>query len=364
VNPEEIGALFLAAAMEGDRWNEALTAMADATRSSHGQLVGFGLAGLQPFNRVTGFSESEIAHFAQIDDFTPEINFRIAASNAAPPQAIVSEEDYERAKLSLTDDRYVRACEEYGIPFGIQTELHVSKVGLVGLSVLRSRADGVSTLDDRDMFARIAPHARTALQLQMTIEDRGVQLLSGSLAALKMSAFLVDGFGRVAAMTPEGEALLQQDRRLRLKDGRFSDATSASRLIGEHVDKALTRAEEGETSAFAIPATEDERNMLKVRVSVLPRAQWSLGFEPRVIVKFKPVVAPSADVELLRTAFGFTVAEAQVASFLLQDMPRSEIATARGVAFATVDAQLRSIYAKVGVSRETSLLMALRNVID
>ena len=70
----------------------------------------------------------------------------------------------------------------------------------------------------------------------------------------------------------------------------------------------------------------------------------------------KPVVMRD---DVLRLQYGFTEAETEVANGLLTGFTLEEVAALRKVTVGTVRQQLKSIFSKTGVSRQTELVKLL-----
>ncbi|MDB5425131.1 MAG: transcriptional regulator,LuxR family, partial [Phenylobacterium sp.] len=98
-----------------------------------------------------------------------------------------------------------------------------------------------------------------------------------------------------------------------------------------------------------------------VHIRALGADDWGLRFRPRLLVIVRQGPArPSPEV--LRFAFGLTLAEAEVALALASGQPRELIAAHRDVALGTLRQQVKAIFAKVGVSREAELIVAVHGL--
>lgn len=89
----------------------------------------------------------------------------------------------------------------------------------------------------------------------------------------------------------------------------------------------------------------------------LPRQPWHLGLTSQFLIIVRSGrrwhdAAPA----ILRTAFGLSAAETDVALALARGETRDEIAATRNTSVQTVKAQLKSIFGKVGVNREVELV--------
>lgn len=344
---------FLSAALDPQQWDGALKAMAAATGSRHGQLIGFG-TGAAAFNWITDIDQSIVARSAQIDVGMPDLNFRVAADQLPGRPEIVHEAHYDIARQALRADDYLDLCAEFDIFDGCQTRLLAGDDMMIGLAVLRDGKDGRTEQQDRDLFGHIAGHARTAVRLQRAIEQQGFALLAGTFEAMDRACWLVDATGRIGGMTPRAEALLSTSR-LRVVDGWLaSDQPDETRRILRSI-----RAIMGRPVQVADPvALSDEQGGAAIILEFfpLPPQPWALPFAPHGIVIARVGAPTDRHVQLLIRAFHLTRAEADIAIRLAAGLSRQEIAVGRGVSAETLKAQIRSIYEKTGCNRESQLV--------
>lgn len=349
---------FATVAFDPDGWIDALHTMAEATRSARGQLIGLGGPRAVPFNWVTGFPEDALAEFIKIDGGSAAVNPRVAASVADPHGDILHELHYDAARSRLTSDVYVEFGERHDIPFGCQTRLLNDQDNMIGLAVLRTRSDGRSSEADRAAFSRIVPHARAAVRLQIALEGQGASIIAGTLEAMSAAAFLCDDAGRVVEKTPAAEALLQAGRL------RLIGRTLASHGDGEtlRLNQAILTAASPVVDASSLPRRIILRGYpgatpLWAEVSRLPRHRMALGRGACALVIVR---GHALDREKLlgelRRSYDLSTAEADVALRLAGAESREEIAAARRVSLETVRAQIKALFGKLGVNRESELV--------
>lgn len=354
---------FHEAALDPGQWMVVLQELADATGSSRAELVGFGGPGFVPFNWVTSADDDMLHDFIAVGGGSPSINFRLAADDGHSVLTVVDEGTYDCARKHLERDDYLDFCEQHQMVFGCQTTLVREQNGLVGMSLLRSRGDGRCDDGIRATFASAAVAARSAVRMQKAIEQRGHELLSGALEALPAPCLLIDGFGHVGAVTEAAERMIRTsslltvaDQRVCIIDPRFSrrfDLALRSVLGIErrpHVRLAIGQG--------AMPE-------LILDLFRLPDREWSLPFAPRALLMMRDprTIRRGAATELM-SAFGLTCAEAEIAIALCSGSSRDDIAERRGVSLETLRSQLRSIYSKVGCSRETELVLLVKAFAD
>lgn len=345
--------IFLGAALEPHRWEEALSAMARATGSHHGQMVGFGPAGAA-FNWISDVDPAIIPASLSIDHGSPGLNYRVGADLLRDRPDIVHEAHYDIARQSLHAADYLDLCADFDIFDGCQTRLHQGRDAMIGLALLRSAKDGRTTQEQRDLFGEIADHARTAVRLQQAVERQGFALLAGTFEAMDRACWLIDAAGRVGGMTPAADALLCAGA-LRLAEGYLlCDRGEDSRALNQSVRAVLgVPARAGDP----VILTDREGNVqLSIECYPLPARPWALPFAPRAIIVARTGAPANRQAEILIRMFRLTPAEADIAVRIASGQSRQQVAAARGVTPETLKVQLRSIYDKTGCGREAQLV--------
>ena len=352
--------IFLAAALEPDRWPEALAEMAQRTGASHGQLIGVGGARDIPFNIVTDLDEQRLREFVELDGGSPALNFRVAASEQRMARgdydSLLHEADYDAVLPLLQSDRYVQWCEEVDIPHGCQTNLVVDRVGVIGLATLRKRRDGRTSARQRKVFAEASVAARRAVRLQERLEGDQAALLAGAFEAIAATAYILDGAGRLQAMTRSAEQLLS-DGHILLRDG-FLEGAGTPLSLGQAA--ALLVAAQGMGHVRLRLDNPERPQPLFLEGFRLPAHAWSLGRTPQAIIVAKPPARDRAGIAaLLSILYRMTAAEADVAIRLFEGKSRAEISDARSVTIETIRGQIKTIYAKTGTAGEAALMRLL-----
>ncbi|SCW73146.1 DNA-binding transcriptional regulator, CsgD family [Sphingobium faniae] len=343
---------FLSAALEPHLWDDALSAMAAATGSQRGQLVGFGPDGAT-FNWITDIDRSTLDRPDLQALHRPDLNFRLATEALADRPDIVHEVHYDIVRQGIRNDDYLDLCAELDIMDGCHTRLVEEDGAMIGLALLRSRTDGRTSQEQRDLFAHLAGHARAAVRLQRAVEQQGFALLAGTFETMDRACWLLDGSGRVRAMTPRAEATLLKGC-ARISEGRLSSARAEeSRAILRGIRAVVDRPAQ---PAPPVRLEQADGSGLLLEFHALPEREWAMSFAPRALVIAREDASSDHQARILLESYRLTPAEADVAMRLASGMSRRHIAAARGVSAGTLKAQLRSIYEKMGCSRESQLV--------
>lgn len=357
---------FHAAALGAGSWLDALAQLAKATGSRAGELIGLGSEHAVPFNWVTDLGPDWVEEFLAIDGGNPAVNPFVRAGVRARPLEVLASSDFvtpeERRRGYFLAD-FARRHDTSYICLSPLIKEHES---VIGLAVIRSASEGEINAQQRAVFASLVPHVRTAVRTQMALEHQGAQLIAGALEALSLTAFVCDRAGAVKAMTPTAEALVSEGAALRLKNGQLRAANPAdTRRLTDGIDAAIgaiIRPDTPRGNAIVVRGTTGEP--LTLTVVPLPRTEHAFGFNPRVLVVARAPKAQDAGRTrvLLQSAYGLTAAEAEVALRLGNGEHAEAIAGTRGVSVSTVRAQIRSIFAKLGVRRQSELVARIRHL--
>jgi DNA-binding CsgD family transcriptional regulator/PAS domain-containing protein len=358
---------FALAAVEGGedpaRWIEALAGLAAATRCPRGELIGIGDGATVMFNLLPDFPEDGMAEFLEIGGGSQFVNPRVAAGMRSRPLQTVSEADYEEVRPLLRTEIYLDWAERYEIPFGCQTNLIQEPDRLIGLAVLRSRRDGPTSAEDRRAFAAVSSHVRAAVKTQLLLDGQAGRLLAGALDSLSIAGFVCDEDGQVQACSQPAEALIESSGLLDVRLGRLTTFGAAN---VEALERAIRRAALGAAPGLAPPSStvvlrcgSEARPPLVLDVLSLPAKPGAFTGGRKVLVAVRGGRVASDAARMLELAYGLTQAEALVAIEMVRGRSREAVAGLRGVSVGTVRSQLKSIFHKLHLRRESELVALL-----
>lgn len=350
---------FAEAGVDTAAWPAALAILASATRSSRGEIIGIRSGGLA--FAVSDLPEEAYREFEAAGGYSPSASPRIAAAQRAATLQVIGDREYDEVTPLLTANAYMDLVHKLDIPHGCQTTLVREPDLLVGLTALRTRREGRIDADGTAAFSALAPHVLAAVRTRLALGDRSARDMATALEHADAAAFLCDRDGGVRAMTGRAEQLVLEARLVTLRGRRLAATRVADRLA---LERAMARAR---NAGLLSPGVETVligpkggRALVHMR-ALAQEDDWGLPFRARlmVIVRQGPR-RPSADV--LRLAFGLTQAEAEIALALAAGQPRELIAAHRGAALGTLRQQVKAIFAKVGVSREAELVVAVHGL--
>jgi len=359
----DMATAFMAAPMETDGWDIALRKLATHTHSARAQLVAFGHDHAIPLNIVTDAPPYWFEDFTGIDGGNPAINWRVACTGAALELAF--EHDYDLARERLKSEIYDDFARRHDMVNGCQAVLSHDKSAFFGLATLRTAADGRTTEDQRASFAQAASFALTAVKMQLALEHQGARLITNAFDSMNIIVFLCDARGVVVARTDMAEAFLAKaDCPLRCIGKRLTAIRPAEDHALQNGFAQVIGGSTGESPAIWFAG----EHLLEGHVCTLfplPRREWSFGSEPRVLAVVRPAGRTIGnDSAFLQHVMGLTPAEADVARLMGDGHSREEVARMRGTSTATVNAQLKSLFRKSDVDRETELAVLVNRLLN
>lgn len=355
---------FYNAAVDSKGWHPALAGLAEATGSRIGELIGVGANAAIPFNILTDMDPAFHEDFAANGGGDPNMNPRVNAGMHAPVLKVLAESDFITREEYKRHPHYQEFAKSWDIPFICLTTLERQNDMLIGLAVVRSQRQGHITDKQREVFASFAPHVRAAVRMQMALEGQGASLLVGAMEALSIPAFVCDRNGHVQAFTPTAEKLIERGRGLQLRMGQLQ-ATNA--IDAKTLNDAITAASCGLITSgpsalrtVIVRHGEARAPSLVLDVITLPARAYEFSFTPRVLVVARGEKQTDARrAAILQAAYGLTAAETEVALYIAGGKTTESIAAERGVAAGTVRAQIKSIFAKLGINRQVELVAKL-----
>jgi DNA-binding CsgD family transcriptional regulator len=354
---------FYSAALGTSTWYSALAGFATATGSGIGELIALGPNATVPIHLMTNCDPALHADFLALRGNEPEVNPRVDAGMRAPALTVLAENDFLTPEEHRKHPHYQEFARPWDIPYICLSTLDRRDGVLIGLAVCRSEREGHISTQQRHVFAALAPHVRAAVRMQMSLETEGAKLSAGLLEALSLPAFLCNRSGIVQAMTPAAEAIIARGHSLQVKARQL---IAANDLDNNALVRAIEGAANTEELASRIPRTVIVRSIhraslpLAVDVIRLPTSAREFSLNSCVLVV--PQVGANSDSRrraLLQAVYRFTAAETDVAMQVSQGQTVERIASTRGVAVATVRAQIKSILSKLGLTRQIELVAQL-----
>ncbi len=230
-----------------------------------------------------------------------------------------------------------------------------------------SRSERYGPFEDAalDSLRQLVPHLNRALQISLRLEraEEEWAALARVVDSLRAAVFLVTARGRVCYANDSAEGLARDGEVLTLARGALTPRDPHRRKeLRRIIAGAVGATEGGRPSSGGCLVLEDgEGRAFDVIVSPLGRDSAS-GFvgSPRAIVFVGGAEgkAPS-NLNLLRSLYSLTGAEARLAIALYETDGLAEAAEALGVTIATARTHLKRIFDKTGCHRQSDLIRRL-----
>jgi DNA-binding CsgD family transcriptional regulator len=356
----EVADAFHTAALGQGEWYSALEGLARATGSAHGELIGIGANASIPFNIVTNIDPGFHAAFDQVRGGDPNMNPRVNAGMHAPVLKVLAESDFITPQEYRVHPHYREFACPWKIPFICLSTLERSKDNLIGLAVVRTQEQGHITVEQRRVFTSLAPHVRAAVRTHKALQGQAELLLSGTLEALSIPAFICDSTAWVCSLTPSAERLVSAAGALQIKSGRLNAGLALdTKALLEAIEHACAPRAAGAFlfKTVLVRSTVEDAPPLVLDVIALPVRARDLLPTARVVVAVRGGDGGSQRrASLLQMLYGMTAAETDIALQLCGGKSPESIAAVRGVSVGTVRAQIKALLAKAGVSRQLELV--------
>lgn len=234
--------------------------------------------------------------------------------------------------------------------------------GAVGvLGIHRPRGAGAYTDQDRRRAALVLPHLQRALRLGQhlaTLTQQHAVALQ-ALDRFDTGVLVVDGNCRVLQSSAMADTLLRSNPEFTVVGGRLSLSQPTLRdTLLSLVHAAMGTARSGTGTPGPVLLIPRHQQM-PLTLEVAPLRPVALGSErPAVLVFIRDPEAPIA-IARLRELFGFTRAEAAVASALARGQSLEEIGAAMQIGLGTVRTHLKRILSKTGTHRQAQAVALL-----
>ncbi len=283
----------------------------------------------------------------------------------------------ERLRRPVTTDdlggqqalEHTRMWKEFYRPFGVREAAGAVLERQPGFAeiVMIGRTFGQPAFQSAELkaFGRVLPHIARAWRVKRQLAEWKTR--AGTLK------FVLDRLDRAIVVTgPEGEIrfanraadrLLSRGNGIDATRGRLRAArprdTDALRLLIDGATRTGVGTGQIAVDAVAIRCSDDSPPLAVVAEPLAPAHSDRLGHEafPGAVLFIGESEASSRpSVDRLRIVYGLTPAEARMTSLVVEGHDIASAALAAAVSENTVKYHLKTIFGKVGVSRQTQLV--------
>lgn len=230
----------------------------------------------------------------------------------------------------------------------------------VGITLTRRLEHGAADRAAVELLDGLRPHIGRAAVMSARLHLERARAASETLAALGLPALVLNGQGMVLAANNLVEALSGQLVWRARDQVAFTDKR-ADRLLRKALDVIDQPA--GEVRSFPVRGAEAIATLVAHLVPIRLAARDVFARSAAALL-LTPATRPQAPpVELVRSLFDVTPAEARVARSLADGGTVESIAADRGVSPTTVRTQVRGLLDKTGSGRQADLVALLNGIV-
>ena len=271
------------------------------------------------------------------------------------PDTQMAETDYYREWL---EPRGFAARSPFVHVIAAQDELPRAAVGLSQRSGLPPIGPAEIALADR-----LVPHFRRAHAiLDLTRSMRREQdVFREVIDRLPTGVMLLDDSGRVVAMNEAARVLVESGEGVRIEEGRpVVDDPDANRWLQAAIEKASDARTRDALDPDRIFEARRGGSSGQIPMLVMPllapASDSTLPDTAAMIFLGCPKLAYLTSTRLLRNLYELTRAEADLTWLLADGLSLEEAAERRGVTLNTARSQLKRVFTKTGVRRQSDLV--------
>lgn len=219
---------------------------------------------------------------------------------------------------------------------------------------------------ERALCTLLLPHLKCAVRLRSAQDATEAErtVYAGALERLAIGAVILDKKGRVLKTNRAADEILAERNGISVVQGGLQAAYGSEnrelhrlieQAVGGHVDRGP-----GVVGAMSITRTAGHGN-LGILVRTAPITEWSdTANRPAAVVVIRDSESRvQASQALMKRLYSLTPAESTLTLKLLDGLTVDEAAEELSISRNTARCQLRAIFAKTGVTRQTELLRLL-----
>lgn len=300
-------------------------------------------------------------HFVHLDYFAPALQREKIGAVTTGDQVV----PWELQRKS-------EFCNEYLLPQGSRYCLGITLAregdNHLLFALQRAARQGDFTGPTLDLIRLVAPHMARAISIHRALQGITMQQqwALSALDALKIGVILLNERGKPVFINRKADYFMSAGYGLGSNHTNLTLANSldSAKLQRFIADAALAANGHQHCAGGSMSSTGQPGKTLYFHVIPLPRDKseqpWGLALSGGTVAVF---VASSSKAQLrvehLSALYGLTIAEAKLASLLVDGATLEHAASTLQVSIQTVRCQLKAIFAKTGVNRQAELVARL-----
>ena len=280
-----------------------------------------------------------------------------------PLDSVVALDDILPESELTASDYYTHYLEPIGLFRILGVDTGDPRGMLIRLRFARGRQEPAFNSADRALLQALVPHLRQATLIYSELSQAASErdIYSGAVDQLSVATVILDEKGCLLNTNALASALLRDAGGLRVREGRLNIADrDSNRALQEALHNVISAQQSGRASVVralrvARPGGRAPLGLVIKPVPVPEGGESRVGPCAAVFIS-DPEHRDSASQQTLGELFGLTPAEANVAILLARGLSLAEVSEAQNISPHTARAQLKSIFAKTGASRQAELV--------
>jgi len=248
------------------------------------------------------------------------------------------------------------------------SDLRTSEGEHCGFRATRAHAQPAFDDSDKALCQLLLPHLKQAVHLHAHLDliETERKLFSGTIERLQVGTVTLDGKGAILSINEEANAILAEKDGIRLVGGALQAEYREENAKLQRLTSAALAGQPAQapTVIEAISITRPSgRSKLSVLIRVLPEGEWTDSTsQPKVAIFLRnPESKAQGSLDIVRRLFDLTYAEASLALLLADGLTLDEASEQLNIRRNTARAHLRSIFSKMGVTRQIELVRLVMN---
>jgi DNA-binding CsgD family transcriptional regulator len=225
--------------------------------------------------------------------------------------------------------------------------------------------------EERSLLTLLAPHIQRAVAngMQLIQLDKERKLYSSTIAKQSIGMITLDERGKVVTRNAVADALIREKDGLHIINEQIHLESPAARAkLSGYIDEVVAAQRDHQaapTNALAVDRPSGKPDLEILIKPMMIDKTVEPGHTPHMIVFInEPERHFDIDTRILMSLYSLTKAEVALAKLLAEGHNLDMAAAELGIARNTARAQLRSIFAKTGVSRQSMLVsLILKSVV-
>lgn len=272
----------------------------------------------------------------------------------------------------IKSDYYLNYLKTAGVFHILGADTRSSDGTLARLRLSRGPDEPAFDQAHRVILEALLPHLQRAILIHANLNriESERDLFAGAMDKLSVGTILLDEHASVLSANAVAEQLFEQKDGISLNDSKLSfqgrdDSAQLQSIIKEALE-AQQNDQVGMVKACRLPRPSG-RPDLGVVVRPVPTSAWSEGQSSPTVALFisDPEQEFSTSQQVLAELFNLSNAESALALLLTRGLTLTEASEQLFISQHTARAQLKSIFAKTGVTRQAELIrLIVKSVAD